>query len=47
MKINGAFPIYVSDQKFEKSMDWLLVTDVDKSHVYIKYFDRFVSQNKK
>ena len=35
------FPVYVSDQKFENSMDLLLVTDGDKSHyVYIKYFDR-------
>ena len=37
------FPIYVSDQKFENSMDLLLVTDGDKSHyVYIKDFDRFM-----
>ena len=36
------FPIYISDQKFENSMDLLLVTDGDKSHyVYIKGFDRF------
>ena len=42
------FPIYVSDQKFEDSMDLLLLIDNDKSHyVYIKDFDRFVSQNKK
>ena len=34
------FPIYISDQKFENSMDLLLVTDGDKSHyVYIKDFD--------
>ena len=34
---------YVSDQKFENSMDLLLVTDCDKSHyVYIKDFDRFM-----
>ena len=47
------FPIYVSDQKFEDSMDLLLLTDDDKSHyVYIKDFDRFMfhktkSKNKK
>ena len=34
---------YVSDQKFENSMDLLIVTDCDKSHyVYIKDFDRFM-----
>ena len=26
------FPIYISDQKFENSMDLLLITDGDKSH---------------
>ena len=37
------FPIYVLDQKFENSMDLLLVTDGDKSHyVYIKDFDKFM-----
>ena len=37
------FPIYISDQKFEDSMDLLLLTDDDKSHyVYIKDFDRFM-----
>ena len=37
------FPIYVSDQKFEESMDLLLLIDDDKSHyVYIKDFDRFM-----
>ena len=37
------FLIYVSDQKFEDSMDLLLLTDDDKSHyVYIKDFDRFM-----
>ena len=42
------FPIYVSDQKFEDSMDLLLLTDDDKSHYkYIKDFDSYVSQNKK
>ena len=36
-------PIYVSDQKFEDSMDLLLLINDDKSHyVYIKDFDRFI-----
>ena len=31
------FPIYISDQKFENSIDLLLVIDENKSHyVYIK-----------
>ena len=35
------FPIYVSDQKSEDSMDLLLLIDDEKSHyVYIKDFDR-------
>ena len=37
------FPIYISDQKFEKSMDLLQIFDGDKSHyMYIKDFDRFM-----
>ena len=37
------FPIYASDQKREDSMDWLLLTDDDKSDfVHIKDFDRFL-----
>ena len=37
------FPIYVLDQKFEDSMDLLLLINDDKSHyVYIKDFDRFM-----
>ena len=37
------FPIYISDKKFEDSMDLLLLTDDDKSHyVYIKDFTRFM-----
>ena len=36
-------PIYIPDQKFEDSMDFLLLIDDDKSHyVYIKDFDRFM-----
>ena len=47
------FPIYVSDQKFEDSMDLLLLFDNDKSpYVYIKDFERFmfhktINKNKK
>ena len=38
-----AFPIYISDQKLENSMDVLLLIDENKSHyVYIKDFDRFM-----
>ena len=37
------FPIYISDQKFEDSMDLLLLIDDDKSHyVYIKDFNTFM-----
>ena len=45
------FPIYISGQKFQNSMDLLLLIDDDKSHyVYIKDSDRFVfhkTKNKK
>ena len=46
---NGlVFPIYVSDQKFEDSVDLLLLIDDDKSHyVYIKDFDRFMFRKSK
>ena len=37
------FPIYVSDQKFENSMDLLLLIDEKNSHyVFIKDFNRFM-----
>ena len=37
------FPIYVSGQKFEDSLDLVLLIDDDKSHyVYIKDFDGFM-----
>ena len=41
---NGlVFPIYLSNQKFEDSMDLLLLIDDDKSHyVYIKDVNRFM-----
>ena len=42
------FPIYVSDQKFEDSMDLLLLIHDDKSHyVYIKDFDRYMFRKTK
>ena len=42
------FPINVSDQKFENSMDLLLVTDGNISlYVYIKDFYRFIIQKTK
>ena len=41
---NGlVFPIYIADQKFEDSIDLLILIDENKSHcVYIKDFDRFL-----
>ena len=40
-----AFRKYISDHKFENSMDLLFVTDGDKSHyVYIKDFDIFMQE---
>ena len=43
MKMSWFFPIYVSNQKFENSMDLLLINDGDRSHyVNIKDFDRFM-----
>ena len=41
---NGlAYPVYVSDQKFEDSLDSLLISDENKSHyMYIKDFNRFM-----
>ena len=37
------FPVYISDKKFEKYIDLLLLIDENKSHyVYIKDFDRFM-----
>ena len=37
------FPIYISDQKFENSIDLLHIFHGEKSHyVYIKDFDRFM-----
>ena len=43
MKIGSFFPVYVSDQKFEDSIDLLHLNGDDKSHyLYIKNFDRFM-----
>ena len=41
---NGlTYPVYLSDQKFHNSLDFLLVTNENKSHyVYIKDFNRFM-----
>ena len=46
---NGlVFPVYVSDQKFEDSVDLFLLIDNDKSHyVYIKDFNRHMFHKKK
>ena len=41
MKINWFFQ-FVSDQKFEHSMDMLLLNDDDKSHYVCKDFNRFI-----
>ena len=42
------FPIYISDQKFENSMELLLIIDKTKSHyVYIKDFHRFMFRKTK
>ena len=42
------FPVYISHQKFEDSMDLLLLIDDNKSYyVYIKDFNRFMFQKTK
>ena len=42
------FPIHISDQNFENSMDLLLIIDENKSHyVYIKDFERFMFHKSK
>ena len=42
------FPTFGSDQKFENSMDFLLVIDGDQLHyVYIKDFNKFMFHNTK
>ena len=43
-----AFPVYISDQKYENCMDLLLTTKENKSHyVYIKDFNRSVCNETK
>ena len=45
---NRTDPVYLSDQKFHDSMDFLLITDENKSHyVYIKDFYRFMRNKTK
>ena len=50
-EIKLTFPIYISDQNFENSIDLLLIIDGDKLHyVYINEFNRFMfhkTKNKK
>ena len=47
-EIKLTFPIYISDQKFENSVDLLLIIDENKSHyVCIKDFDRFMFRKTK
>ena len=47
-EIELVFPIYVIDQKFEDTMDLLLLIDDDKSHyVYIKDFDKLCLKKQK
>ena len=42
------YPVNVSDEKIEKYMDLLLITDENKSHyVYTKDFNRFMCNNTK
>ena len=44
----SVFSIYVWDQKFEGSMDLLLLIDEDKAnYVYIKDFDRLIFTKQK
>ena len=42
------YPVHVSDEKFEKCMDFLLITDENKSHYfYLKDFNRFMCNKTK
>ena len=42
------YPLHVSDKRFEKCMDLLLITDENKSHyVYTKDFNRFMDNKTK
>ena len=43
-----AYPIYISNKKFENCMDSLLISDKNKPHyVYIKDFNRFMCNKPK
>ena len=43
-----AYPVYVSDQKFKRVLDLLLISEKNKSHyVYIKDFNRFMCNKAK
>ena len=45
---NGlTYPLYISDQKFKNSMTLFLISDENKSHVYIKDFNRFMCNKTK
>ena len=45
---NLTYPVYASDQKLEKCMDLLLISNKNKSHyVYIKDFNRFMCNKAK
>ena len=46
---NGlTYPVYVSDQKFDKSMDLLLISNENKPHyVFVKDFNRFICNKTK
>ena len=42
------YPVYVSDQEFKNCMDFLLISNGNKSHyVYIKDFNRFICNKTK
>ena len=42
------YPVYVSDQEFKNCMDFLLISNENKSHyVYIKDFNRFICNKTK
>ena len=42
------FPVYISDQTFKSSLDFLLLNDDDKSHyVYVKDFNTFMFHKRK
>ena len=45
---NLNYPVYISDQKFEKCKDLLVISNENKSHyLYIKDSNRFMCNKKK